>query len=300
MSGNLNSVRDRLFKNNELNLNEFFRIIWNQKWLVSFIMLVSILIGITFIKLSRPIYEAKAIIAPPNLSEVSSFNAGRSMQKYDLLQPFERREIYTIFKENFESQLTRDIFFNSLAVKQNSAKTALINSTKHYTPIVSTGVVEKKLFGKRFVTVRYTDPQMAAELAKRYVAIANQNAFNELLNIIKTQSNTVVNDLQSRIRAAQLVLKEQDKEKNNGLNKDQLLLENARIREMQENIELYKAPQVIETGLLYHLDGEVIVPTAPVSPRKSAILFLSVVLGFILGSGSAVLKAFLTERKNIL
>lgn len=295
MSSNLNSIRDRLFKNNELNVFELLRITWNQKWLVSFITLVSIVLGITFIKLSRPVYEAKAIIAPPNLSEISSFNAGRSINKYDLLQPFQRREIYTIFKESFESQLTLDTFFSSFQAKQSSVKTTGINSTKLFTPIVTTGVIDKRIFGKRFVTVRYTDPKEVVALVQQYIEIANQNAFNELLDIIKIQNNTVVADLESRIRAAQLAVQEQ--EKSGVLNKAQLVLENARIREMQENIELYKDPKVLKSGFLYHLDGPIAVPTAPVSPRKGPILLLSVILGLILGSSSAVLRAVLTERK---
>ncbi len=298
MSGHVNSIRDRLFKNNELNLFEFLRITWNQKWLVSFITLVSVFIGVTFLKLSRPVYEAKAIIAPPNVSEISSFNAGRSINKYDLLQPFQRREIYTIFKESFESQLTRDTFFNSLHAQQNPTETMPGNSTKPFIPIVTTGVVEKKIFGKRFVSVRDTNPQEAVALARKYVEIANQNAFNELLNIIKIQNNTVVNDLESRIHSAQLHVQEQ--EKNRDLNKTQLVLENARIREMQENVELYKNSKVLASGLLYHLDGQIAVPTAPVSPRKGAILLLSIALGLLLGCCSAVLRACLTERKNTL
>ena len=298
MSDNWNSMRDRLFKNNELNLFEFLRINWNQKWLVSFITLASLFIGVTFIKLSHPVYEAKAIIAPPNLSEISGFNAGRSIKKYDLLQPFQRREIYYIFKESFESQLARDTFFNSLQATQNSAKTAATNSAKLFTPIVTTGAVDKNILGKLFVSVRYTDPQEAVALTQKYVEIANQNASNELLNIIKIQNNTVVTDLESRIHAAQLAVQAQ--EKNGDLNKAQLALENTHIREMQENVELYKDPKVIEPGFLYHLDGQITVSTTPVSPRKGAILLLSIVLGLILGSSSAVLRACLMERKNTL
>lgn len=295
MSGNLNSIRDRLFKNNELNLFEFLRIIWNQKWLASFITLAALFIGVVFIKLSPPVYEAKAIIAPPNLSDISRFNAGRSISKYDLLQPFQRREIYTIFKESFESQLTRDAFFSSFHAEQASAKAVVTHTKKLFTPIVTTGLVEKGVFGKRFVSVRYTAPKEAAALVQNYVEIANQNAFNELLNIIKIQNNTVVTDLESRIHTAQLAVQEQ--EKRGDLDKAQLTLENTRIREMQENVGLYKDPKILESGLLYQLDGQIVIPTAPVSPRKGAILFLSVILGLILASSAAVLRAVLTERK---
>jgi LPS O-antigen subunit length determinant protein (WzzB/FepE family) len=69
----------------------------------------------------------------------------------------------------------------------------------------------------------------------------------------------------------------------------------SRVREMQENIELYKNIKINNTALLYRLDGGIAAPLVPISPRKGLILFFSTVLGLIAGTSFVFFKAFLTE-----
>lgn len=334
MSSVNNAQRRLLNSNDEIELFEFFRLLWSKKWFISLITCIGIIIGITIIKSSPPVYEAKAIISPLTLSEVENINAGRTINKYTLIKPFDRLDIYNIFKEHLDSGATKQALLaylsQSSSVKDKNKELSKSSVNNHFLPIVSAGALMGDPLGKQFVSVRYTDVKRAAELAMKYVEIANHNAVNELFNTIKTQNDIVVSELQSRVNAA-ITAREQidsqksqlseaqnnklDKAKKNNSNttitnklKSDLssfnsdfsqLIYDSRLREMQENLELYKNFKIDKAAFLYHLDGGIQAPITPVSPRKNFILFLSTVLGLIIGMSFVFLKALITERKII-
>lgn len=326
MKGHVKNVQFRLINdNNELDLIELFRVIWNQKWVIVTILCFAIASGQLFIKRSTPVYEAKISISPPTLAEVEQFNLGRVIKKYTLLPPFNRQDVYNIFMENLGSASTMQDFLHD--IKNSSPVASDVN--KPVIPVVSLSDLSRNFLSKQFISVKYTDAGKATEWAKKYLDIANQNALRELTETIKTQNDILVNELQSRVKVAELALKNSTDASKSGLqtalHKEQLakainnnseelngdkkdivelnhnlsqVVYESRIREMEENVELYKNLKIPNSASLYHLDGEITVPATRVSPHKGFILLLSIILGIILGISSAFFNVFIIKKNR--
>ena len=64
--------------NNEMDLSDLLRGIWEQRWLVLFVVVLFTLAAGAYAFLSKPVYEARAFILPPTLNDIGDFNYGRT------------------------------------------------------------------------------------------------------------------------------------------------------------------------------------------------------------------------------
>lgn len=203
------NVQKRIMNNNnEIDVMELFYVIMKKKQFIFFMALVGIIIGIVYIKSSHPVYEARALVSPPSLSQIQPLNLGRTIKEYSLLIPFTRTDIYAIFRESLGSESTKKNFLSQISLSSdlNENKTNSSHQVFHSISVIAS---DRDPLGKQFVIVKHEDAKKAANLAKVYVELANQKAINELKQIIQAQNETVVQELKSRISASRSINKEQ-------------------------------------------------------------------------------------------
>lgn len=303
------NVQNMTVQNNEVNLFELFFDVWKHKRFIVSITILCVILGFVKIKLTAPIYEAKAIIAPPTSTAVERVNYGRSMPKYQLLLPFTRAEIYSIFNENLWSEATRQYFVNDIILPSLTKNAPNISKTENYVKfkeLLTIKTLEKgSALSRQEISIKSTSPQKAAVQIKQLLEFVNQQSMTEMTRIIKLQMDSVINELENRIETSKFYDNEQWQSMKSSLaewnrnniddsGKQKMLLttnkliyppEDSELRLMLGSYKLYKNIRLGNINLLYHLDGEIMAPSKPIAPQKRNILFISMIIGLTIGVG---------------
>ena len=99
--------QDRSIYNDEIDLFELSKTLWDNKWLIIVFTLISLLVGIGFIYFKDPKYEAKLFYSPDNIPPFYS----RDMVSNDFQKKFYSKNIFEIWKKGVgkTSLIYRDI-----------------------------------------------------------------------------------------------------------------------------------------------------------------------------------------------
>lgn len=97
---------------NEVDLFEFLKGIWEQRWLIAVVTAVVLCSAAAYALLSIPVYEARAYVLPPTQNDIEDFNLGRS-ENSDL-KPYSVKNVYNAFVNNLQSESLRRNFFNDI------------------------------------------------------------------------------------------------------------------------------------------------------------------------------------------
>jgi chain length determinant protein (polysaccharide antigen chain regulator) len=97
---------------NEVDLFEFLKGIWEQRWLIAVVTALTLSVAIAYALISAPVYEARAYVLPPTQNDIEDFNLGRS-ESSDL-KPYSVKNVYNTFINNLQSESLRRNFFNEI------------------------------------------------------------------------------------------------------------------------------------------------------------------------------------------
>ena len=190
----------------EINLIDIMRTLWQQKIIILVTTFIGLLIGLSYISFTKPVYEVTAYIYPPTLKDFSALNHGRSNEKSSLLTTSSVKDVYGFFSQSLLSESTKwdfyeksflpvmsskysankipQLFGKSVIVKEISTRSILTQETKpsNYT-----------------ITVRGNSPQEVATWVKDYIDLAQQRAVKALLAEDKEERAGVIRELQNKV-----------------------------------------------------------------------------------------------------
>lgn len=162
----------------EIDLFEWCRELWQQKWLILGVTLFSILASGSYAFMENPVYEIKVNLFPPSNSDIADFNYGRAGSSG--LSPFSIKDIYSIFAEKLQSDALRRQFFNDVYLPSLSESRKSAGQDKLYADFTKDLVINVagRDASDRYYTVvvRSQDPTKTVEWASSYAESAGELA----------------------------------------------------------------------------------------------------------------------------
>ncbi|MGM3388279.1 chain-length determining protein [Stutzerimonas stutzeri] len=115
-------------RDGEIDLVELAKALWSQKLIIASATIAGAVIALAYAFFSSPVYQAKATVLPPLLSDIAAYNAGRLESSFYAsgdddksgranqapLKPFTVEDVYAVFTRNLRSQSLRRGVFNDL------------------------------------------------------------------------------------------------------------------------------------------------------------------------------------------
>jgi len=186
----------QLADNDEINLLDYWRVIWKYKWVIGGLCFVSVIAALIFSLLSPKIYESTATVLTPKeggggnlLSALGATGLGQQIAGISIPSFTPNRDLFiSLLKSRL---LAKDVVerFNLKERYQARTLEEAIESAKSIPKVSQTkeGVIEIK--------VEDTDPKMAADIANFYL---------ELLDRVVSKLGTSAAGRQARFIAEQL------------------------------------------------------------------------------------------------
>lgn len=196
-------TNSHLYRNDEIDLVELAKGLWQQKLIIILITALVAAIAVIYALLARPVYEAKATVLPPLLSNIEAYNAGRdSVGKDAPRKPFTTEEVYAVFTRNLTSQSLRRDFFKdrylpSLSESERNAPDDRLWSA--FNKLVSIKAPDKQQPNIYEVRVEHSNPQLTADWANELVARAAAEAKEDMQRNVMSEVNTRIRSAERRI-----------------------------------------------------------------------------------------------------
>lgn len=199
------------YANDEIDLFELFENIWNQKWLIVIVTTIALMLGGAYAFLSTPTYQAQVDLLPPtskDIVELRQQNAINSAvgtsNRNDIvtIKQFSTEDVYQAFvttlnsnqaKRDFLSQPDITAYFGRFSTTPQSQwkalnENALTISTPSKGPLVNVGV-----------SFKLENPELAADFANRYVALASDLTRTQLANDLRAEIKSSIEALELQI-----------------------------------------------------------------------------------------------------
>lgn len=210
-----------VYSNDEIDVIGTLRLVWQKKWLVFFITLLTTTIGCLYIWTVKPVFEAKAYIFPPTQGDIAPLNYGRSNDKAALLRAFQITDVYNVFTNALLSQANRRVFFNevylpSLPVEQRN-KMPLNTLYKNFNHILNFREELKYSPIRYTISFRSTNLAQATNWLERYIELVKQDAANNMMHIVYMQNKNMARDVEQRISVLREIAKERRQDRLNQL-----------------------------------------------------------------------------------
>lgn len=184
----------------EIDLVELFQSLWTQKWLIVGFTCIASIFAAAFAFLSSPTYEARAGVLPPRLSDIASYNLGRSEAK---LAKFKVSDVYAVFKRNLLSDaLKRELFREAYlpSLDKDAANSAQDKLWQRFNEKLSVKAPDVKNNPDFFtITLQHEDPQTAADWANSYLEMAAEKTEADMQSNLLTEIGTRAQSIERQI-----------------------------------------------------------------------------------------------------
>lgn len=196
-------TNSHLYRNDEIDLVELAKGLWQQKLIIILITALVAAIAVIYALLARPVYEAKATVLPPLLSNVVAYSSTQaSGTSRDSGIKFTVEDVYAVFTRNLTSQSLRRSFFKntylpSLPDAERSAPYDKLWS--RFNELLSIKAPDKQQPNIYEVRIEHFDPKLAAEWANELVARAAEASKEDMQRNVMSEINTRVRSAERRI-----------------------------------------------------------------------------------------------------
>lgn len=196
-------IHSHPYRNDEIDLLELARGLWQQKTVIIAIAALVATIAVIYALMARPVYEAKATVLPPLLSNIEAYNAGKdSVGKEAPRKPFTTEEVYAVFTRSLTSQSLRRAFFKdsylpSLSESERNAPDDRLWSA--FNKLVTIKAPDKQQPNIYEVRVEHFDPQLAADWTNELVTRAAAEAKEDMQRNVMSEINTRIRSAERRI-----------------------------------------------------------------------------------------------------
>ncbi|MCO7516734.1 Wzz/FepE/Etk N-terminal domain-containing protein [Pseudomonas guariconensis] len=184
----------------EISLFELVQGAWRQKvWMIAAAMPV-LLVGVVYVVLAKPVYEAKLYVQPPNQTDIAQLNYGRGSETG--LGVWSVKDVYEVYLRALQSEAVRNKFFRtvylpSLPESERSGSWDLLY--REYAKALSVAVAAKDSPSRYVITVNVEDPQRAANWVVRYAEMAAGVAKPEVLKINQSEMQIKADNIEQQI-----------------------------------------------------------------------------------------------------
>lgn len=296
----------RASETEDIDLLELMLLLWEQKLLIVAITVLLGAVALGYAYMSPRVYEAKASVLPPRLSEISAYNLGRVEAG---LEEFKVADVYAVFTRNLNSQALRQRFFDEVYLPAQGAEGAAVSRDALWARFSQTLVVSNPQPKARpdyyEVTGRLDDPQRVADWVNRYIAMASEYSTLTMQQNVLSEINTRVQAIQNRIDVLRASARTQREDQMTRLREAMVIAEAAGIQApiiapTAVTVRLMKNSETIraDDGQLYMRGAKAIKAELEVlSQRKSDDPFIGELYG--LQTQLAFLKSIDVEPDNV-
>ncbi|MCU1762123.1 Wzz/FepE/Etk N-terminal domain-containing protein [Pseudomonas sp. 14P_8.1_Bac3] len=197
----------------EVDLFDFLRGIWVQRWLVLIVSATITLMSGAYAFLSAPIYEVRANVLPPEKNDVDSFNFNRLIgvgSKFDLaktvdgalsLDTYSVKGVFGAFIRNLQSESLRHKFFievylPSLSEAERKKPEGLLY--RQFSESLSI-VPPKEIVDKLTIVTQTGHPAETADWLYRFVEQVGTATKENLLKSFSAEINMRIQNIDSEI-----------------------------------------------------------------------------------------------------
>lgn len=187
----------------EIDFFELLRELWKQKKLIALITFMVTSVGVAYILLAKPIYEATVFVQPPTQNDIAQLNYGRGGDSG--LSMLTVKDVYDIYLRNLQSESLRREFFRSVYLPSLPESERAGSQDELYKSfqddVLSLGAAGKDT-SRFFVKANVSDPQQAAEWVVRYLEMAGRRGKSEVVRDVKADATVKANNLEQQITAS--------------------------------------------------------------------------------------------------
>lgn len=202
-------------QDDEIDLVELAKALWSQKLIIVAVTFLGTAAALAYALLATPVYEAKATVLPPLLSDIALYNSGRTesslyasrggsstQSDQPSLKLFSTDDVYKIFIRNLTSQSLRREFFKefylpSLSEEKRSGPQDRLWAS--FNEAISIAAPEKQRPELFQVTVKQNVPDLAASWANKFVDKASGTAMRNMQSNVASELNTQIQSIERRI-----------------------------------------------------------------------------------------------------
>ncbi|WP_454863052.1 LPS O-antigen chain length determinant protein WzzB [Pseudomonas hormoni] len=197
----------------EVDLFDFLRAIWVQRWLILVVSAVVTLISGAYAFLSTPVYEVRAYVLPPEKNDVDVFrlhrligggskvNSAKSVDETLTLDSYSIKSVYGAFTRNLQSESLRHKFFievylPSLSEAERKKPEGLLY--RQFSESLSI-VPPKEIVDKFMVVAQTGHPVETAKWLDQFVDQIGKATKEDLLKSFSAEINTRIQNIDSEI-----------------------------------------------------------------------------------------------------
>lgn len=185
-------VGNRYGQDDEIDLVELARTLWAQRVLIGLVTAVVFLCSGAYAYLAKPVYEVRASVLPPQISDIAAYNVGRG--EIAALKPYTVQDVYKVFLSSLNSDALRTAFFDEVYVPYVGSEASRAAFDKSFK-------TKDARSGKWTVSFAHGDPDKAAEWLNRLVSRAAEMAQNTMQKDIAGEISIHAQALERRIDA---------------------------------------------------------------------------------------------------
>ncbi|WP_313646001.1 Wzz/FepE/Etk N-terminal domain-containing protein [Pseudomonas sp.] len=199
----MRNERERLSGSDEIDLVELVRGVWRQKIWVALVAVPVIAVGVAYVTLVSPVYEAKLYIQPPSQNDIAQLNYGRGDNTG--LAPLSAKDVYSIYVKALQSEAVRDKFFRNAFLptltdeERDESRDSLYAK---FNSMLKVAQANKDMPERFVLTANVEDPRRAATWVSSYAEMAADRAKNELLSGASSDISVMADNLEQQIRAS--------------------------------------------------------------------------------------------------
>ncbi|MHA6493823.1 LPS O-antigen chain length determinant protein WzzB [Pseudomonas borbori] len=189
----------------EIDLIELFQGLWQQRLLIIAFTVVTALAAAAFAFFSAPTYETKAGVLPPRLSDIASYNVGRSEAD---LSRFKVEDVYSVFKNNLLStslkrSFFREVYLSNLTPEQRGVAQDQLWAS--FNSAITVRAPDVKLNpGFYEIMVVHQTPELAAEWVNLYVDMAATKTEKDMQDNVLTEIAAKTQEIERKIDALRI------------------------------------------------------------------------------------------------
>lgn len=193
---------DREFRDkyHEIDLLGMFELLWRRRFIVLSVASTVAMFFVIYVILRAPLYEARAIVKAPAQEDISQLNYGRG--GHSGLKLLTTTDVYDIYVHSLLSESLRRNFFENIYlpqlpdVQRDGAVEDLYSGFSQLLQVVQ---LSKEPLNRYSVSVKLPDPVQAALWVKQYIEMAEIGAKAEVLENVRSDAFTKVENLRREI-----------------------------------------------------------------------------------------------------
>ncbi len=161
------------YRDDEIDLRELIKGLWAQKVLISSVTALVAADALAYVPLATPVYETKATVLPPLLSDIAPYNVGRREASLTL---FSTEKVYALFTRSLNSQSLARGFFREVYIPSLPESVRAEPEDQlwdRFNQQLSTKAPNKQRPELPEISMQHSDPRLAADWVDQFVSNAS-------------------------------------------------------------------------------------------------------------------------------